>query len=384
MDTFDILTLSAKAGYRAVPGNAGERVVVGFLGTGGDMRLSMVLLLMLSLPCACATGTETGPDIGGDATVGDGVSHAPEGPFTVITWNTGTAGGIRVPAEENFGYGPEQEKIADEYYGNGLAWNTAIVAAREFLATASPDLISFQEIFHSDDCADIPEAARAGFVCEDWAHGDPTVARTVLGPDYQIATHGFGRHDKVLAVHNRFGRIVGCDAEFCLDGLDGFPIEGCGRGGRVGRAVIERHSGERITVVSYHGRSGMLQRDFECRTQQVDQIFVDFGDGQPAANGQANIILGDFNTDPGRLQAVDESAARWNDFVGPGKPFQFISKVGEDAPGSYILFDIDHIVSDVFEGTVSYPGISPGTEPVYEGQLFDHIPVIATLTPVAR
>lgn len=298
-----------------------------------------------------------------------------------MTFNTGTGKATSTDGQDNLGYGEEQAEFSDEYYSNSLAWKPAIEAVREFVQGISPDIVAFQELFYCEECADIPEAARAGFVCEDWTPGSPSVAQMILGTDYQIATHA-NQHDKCLAVHKRFGRICGCDGDSCPGGLEGFPVDGCGSGARVGRAVIERTSGELLTVISYHGTSGFLGHDRECRVRQVDQIFVDFGDGAPGVNGSAHVILGDFNTDPKRMRCVDRSAQRWNVFVGGDKPFHFVTDVGKDAPGAYLgCFHIDHIVSDVFRGEQ----LNPGTiAEIFPFRMFDHSPIVARLERVAR
>ena len=130
----------------------------------------------------------------------------------------------------------------------------------------------------------------------------------------------------------------------------------------------------------------MVRPDFRLRIsdvalKQVDQVFVDFGDGEPGIRGARNLILGDFNTDPGRARLVDESARRWHDFVGEGKPFWFISKLGANAPRSYRGFaDIDHVVSDCYRGDCRYLGVDPQLSPVWEGVYFDHVPVVCELT----
>lgn len=305
-------------------------------------------------------------------------------PFTVVTFNTGTTPAIARNNTPDMGYTAVEADLSDQYYGDGLAWTEAIDAVQSFLAATSPDIIAFQEIFDPNECPSIPPTAYPGFVCETWQPGDPTVAQMVLGPDYVVATH-LGKTDKCLAVKKSFGRIVGCTEDYCPDGLDGFEVPGCGSGSRVGRAVIERPSGERITVVSYHGTSGLSGDDVDCRLRQIDQIFVDFGDGQPAANGTVNLILGDFNTDPGRAFNIDPSAARWQDFVGAGLPFHFISAVGFDAPGSYGgVLDIDHIISDTFDGNVTYPGITAGTQDVWSIPYFDHRPVVGVVSRSER
>ncbi|OQB43623.1 MAG: hypothetical protein BWY09_00080 [Candidatus Hydrogenedentes bacterium ADurb.Bin179] len=301
--------------------------------------------------------------------------------FIVMTFNTGTGASPCGDAEDNLGYGREQAHLSDKYYGNGLAWKPAVVAVGDFVREISPDIVAFQEMFSCEDCAAIPEEARAGFVCEDWRPGSPSVAQLVLGEDYQIAAHP-GNADKCLAVHKRFGRIRGCESRFALGGLEGHRIEDCGGGARVARAVVERNDGGLITVISCHGTSGFSGHDRECRKQQVDQIFVDFGDGAPAVNGGANLILGDLNTDPKRLPSIDRSARRWREFVGGDNLFQFITDRGMCAPGAYLgLFHIDHIVSDAFQGEVLYPGKNPEIAPAFSFQMFDHKPIIARMTP---
>src|SRR5690606_3449101 len=113
------------------------------------------------------------------------------------------------------------------------------------------------------------------------------------------------------------GAFVGCDADFCLEGLEGYTVTGCGSGARVARGIIERVDGEAdITLINYHGSSGFTPDDIGCRVQQTEQVFVAFGDtGAPGANGTHNLVMGDFNTDPERLD--EDSAFRWYDFVGP-------------------------------------------------------------------
>lgn len=103
-------------------------------------------------------------------------------------------------------------------------------------------------------------------------------------------------------------------------------------------------------------------------------------DGQPAANGRRNLVMGDLNTDPGRHTLFDTSAVRWNDFVGAGKAFHFITDVGSSAEPTYSLFNIDHVMSDVLDGTCYHPGVSTGHPDVLDFIYFDHKPAICDLT----
>ncbi|MCB9728159.1 MAG: hypothetical protein H6746_06735 [Deltaproteobacteria bacterium] len=313
------------------------------------------------------TGAETGTDAEGDAVV-------------VVTFNTGTAGvpGGTEPGD-NFGYGPVQAGWSDTWYGNGLAWTAFVDAAAAFLADVRPDIVAFQEIFYSGRCPEIPAEARVGFVCETWQPGDPTVAQLLVGAGWQVACHP-GKPDKCLAVRRAFGHFRGCDADLCLEGLAGSTVPGCGSGARVARGVIERSAGPPLTVVNFHGTSGFDPESLACRVAQVEQVFVDLGDGAPGANGDANIILGDLNTDPGRLASDDPSAARWLDFTGPGSAFHFVTELGEDAPATYGgLLSIDHVLSDTFDGACWSAGTTEGHPPVTEARIFDHQPTVCVL-----
>ncbi len=298
--------------------------------------------------------------------------------FTAVTFNVGTP--LFDPAAPPGGFGPGEARVADQWYGNGLAFLPAMEAVRAWLERTDPDLVAFQEVFHPDACPSIPEEAREGFACQDWTPGGPTVMQRVLGPGWQVACHP-GKPDKCAAVHRRFGRFRGCGEDFCLEGLQGTTVEGCGKGARVARGVIDRWDGqEPLTLVSVHGSSGISPSDQDCRVRQFRQVFMDLGDGSPGANGERNLILGDFNTDPGRMAEVDPSAAFLRDYVGEDRPFHFVTDVGPDATPSYGgLFNIDHLVSDHLEGTCVTPGVTEGVLPVADFPCFDHHPVACRL-----
>ncbi len=308
------------------------------------------------------SGTE---ESGGDGTTTTGPGTGPL-QFVAVTFNTG-------------GHANGQADVADEWYGNGLSWLPAVEQTTAYLDVLEPDIIVFQEIFHSPDCADIPVEFHAGYVCETWQPGDPTVVQTVVGPDYQVACH-LGKTDKCAAVKTSFGSIAGCDSDYCIEGLAGGMVEDCGSGSRVGRGVIELVDGGELTLVNFHGTSGFLPDDQACRVGQVNQVFEDL-DGEPGANGMRNLVLGDFNTDPVRGFLLDVSAQRWNDFVGDAHPFHFITDVGDDAQPTYAgSVNIDHLVSDTFDGECWHPGISAGYEAVVDFNYFDHVPAVCLLS----
>lgn len=301
----------------------------------------------------------------------------------VVTFNTGTSEQMGHDAPPDDGYGSVEAGMSDEYYGDGLAWQPVVEDARRFFANLRPDLVAFQEIFHAGECESIPIEARSGFVCESWQPGDPTVAQLVLGPDYQVACN-LGKPDKCAAVRRDFGTFRGCDDDLCLDALAGSEIDGCGHGARVGRGIIDLAGGGTMTVVAVHGSSGIEQADQDCRVLQFRQVFenLGLGDGEAGANGERNLVLGDLNTDPGRMADFDESAQLWNEHVGDGRRFHFVSDVGPDAPASYAgLFDIDHVASDEFDGRCWIAGVSEGHPAVSDVRYFDHHPVVCGIDP---
>ncbi len=297
-------------------------------------------------------------------------------PFVAVTFNTGTGG--TAPLDGNYGYNNDQAFYNDEYYGNGIAWVPFVELTRDWFAMVDPDVVVFQEIFWPGECAGMPPEAHPGFVCEGWEEGDLSVMEMLLGPDYQYACN-FGKPDKCAAVHQRFGTIRGCDGVVCLDGLYGSKVNQCGSGGRIGRGTIDLVGGGTLTLVNIHGSSGLTEEDAECRVKQFEQVFVDLGDGEPGVNGEVNLAMGDLNTDPGRLHTSDASAARFNDFVGPGKEFHYLTEVGMDAPATYGVLNIDHVVSDHLAGDCWHANVTEGHGPVMDAFFYDHLPAVCSL-----
>ena len=299
-------------------------------------------------------------------------------PFVAVTFNTGTS--LSPPDDKpNDGFHSQQSEYCDEWYGNGLAWKPFVEQTRKYLEELDPDVIAFQEIFWTGECPQIPPEAQEGFICEDWSAGDPTVAQLILTGDWQIVCNP-GRPDNCAAVNRRFGSFTDCDEDFCLEGTTGFTVEGCSKGARIGRSVIELVAGGTITLVNIHATSGFTEDDMACRVKQFEQVFMDLGDGEPAANGARNLIMGDFNTDPARMLQDDPSAVRLTDFAGPGKAYHFVTEAGMDATPTYGgFFNIDHVISDSLGGPCWAAGITEGHPPVTESVSFDHRPNVCTL-----
>ena len=330
-------------------------------------RLLFAVACLLAAACASPPEDTGAP---GDTAAGPALR--------VVTFNTGTTEAMGADQSVEDGYTAEHAAISDQFYGDGLAWLPAVEAAAAWFAEVDPDVVVFQEIFYSELCADMPEEARTDFVCETWQPGDPTVASAILGPDYQVACHP-GKDDKCAAVHRRVGRFSTCTEDFCLEGLEGSTVEGCGKGARVGRGRIQTVDDGLLTLVNVHGSSGITAEDQACRVAQIDQVFVDIGDGEPGANGARNLVMGDLNTDPGRWAGFDESAARWGELVGGDSAFQWLTELGPEAPGSYGgVADIDHVMSDTFTGDCWISGIEDH-DAVMDAVYFDHRPVVCDL-----
>lgn len=298
-------------------------------------------------------------------------------PLRVVTANVGTTPGLAHDQDASDGYTSAEAAISDTLYGDGLAWNPAVERARAWLADARPDIVAFQELFDARECVAIEVDPEVDFFCRDWQEGDPLVVEQILGPDYQIACAP-GQSDNCVGVRRAAGSIEGCDGSVCMEGLDGLETPGeCGRGARVSRARVELVDGAMLTTVVVHGTSGISGSDQACRAAQVDQVFVDRGDGEPLVEGDT-LVLGDLNTDPGRLTDVDESAARWVAYVGGDSDFQWHTDL--DAEPSYAgVMSIDHVASNAFTGGCVIPGVTPGEPTVWDVVYWDHEPVVCDL-----
>ena len=355
------------------------------LSTIGVCVFTLTSITAVKAASSSGQGTwETPPQGRLETAAVSGVEVNPNPRFVAVTFNTGTTEVLNHDSDGD-DYGEEQARFSNDYYGNGLAWVPAVEAVTDWLATLKPDVVVFQEIFYSEECVGIPVEAQVGFVCETWSPGDPTVVQVVLGSDYQVACHP-GNSDKCLAVKKSFGNIRQCeDEDFCIEGLDGEVIEGCQSGARVARATIDLVSGGEITVVNLHGTSGMTENDIDCRVRQVEQVFINM-DGEPAANGVQNVVMGDLNTDPERIPgSLDDSVKAWNDYVGGNQPFQWVSDDTPtfiaEIPGLPISspLAIDHVISDAFTGSCYVPGSSEGHPPVYSNVYFDHRPQVCDI-----
>ncbi|MFN2289382.1 MAG: endonuclease/exonuclease/phosphatase family protein [Chromatocurvus sp.] len=292
----------------------------------------------------------------------------------VVTLNAGSGRSVENVQGDNAGFGSAQAETADRWYGNGLAWPAVVRDVQAFLYAVDADIVALQEVFYSAQCGDIPAKARQGFICEDWQPGDTTVAERLLGEAYQLACHP-GKPDKCLGVHRRLGYIDGCADAFCPAGLEGLDDAGCGSGNRVAAATVQLAMGGSLRVVHLHGTSGLTRADAGCRLGQVEAAFAD-----GAAAPEFGLVLGDFNTDPGRVAWLDPAARALRRFTRPPGNYRFMTAVGLFAAPTFLSFlNIDHVLAAGMRGDCRAAGRTPGLPAVSDIVSLDHTAIVCDL-----
>jgi len=241
-----------------------------------------------------------------------------------------------------------------------------------------PVVAVFQENYYDPWCEEIPVDPELDFVCKDYSPERPTQLERIFGPEYQVACSQ-DHPDNCGVVRRDFGTFAGCyDEPFCLDGFFGMaPPSGCTSRARVWSIVINRANGVDWTLVNVHASSGFESDVRACRADQFRQIFEDRGDGQPLANGDVNLVMGDINTDPFLAPIIDQSARVWNQYVGDGLPFDYLSADRACIDPNYaLILHVDHVVSDMLTGSCVVPGVTDGVPPVMDAIYWDHKPVV--------
>jgi len=274
-------------------------------------------------------------------------------PLVVVTMNSGTTPGQDFGANTD-GYGEDQASASDAWYGDGLAWEAAVVATEAFFTDTAPQVVGFQEVFDTGGCDEVPDEARDGFVCSTWTAGDPTVAERVLGSGFEVVCHP-GHPDKCVGVSQDVGGIAP---------MAGVAAEGCGSGARVAYSDLELADGP-LRVIHVHGTSGLSDDDIACRLAQVAQV--------EQALGERNLVLGDLNTDPARFAGYDASAAAWTELADRAG-LRWHTELGDDAEPTYSgVANIDHVLTDWAEGRCE-------ARPFYDQVYFDHVPLVCSLS----
>ena len=142
------------------------------------MKLWRILGLLATLPLfACgsdgdeatnATSSTAGPGSGGATSAGSGGTSssgmggssaggaggattssgsggaggvADNWPVVVVTYNTGTTDSLAHDLDTSDGYTSTEAAISNDYYGDGLAWKPAMVAAQAWFTNLKPDIV---------------------------------------------------------------------------------------------------------------------------------------------------------------------------------------------------------------------------------------------------
>jgi hypothetical protein len=363
------------------------------------MRWVLLAVLWGTVSCQSGTSGEGLDSISPDQRALDLVEeHVPEelwtdhrGPeclvpssFTVMTFNAGTTDSMNHDIDEvnggGDGYTAAMAEVNAREYSNNLAWGPAERAIAQFIAQRRPEIAGFQETFADVWCEEVHVDPLLDFACRDYHLGRRDQVARICGEDYQVACTESHR-DNCVCVRKDFGHILGCDADYCPAGLAGLPPpSGCTKGARVGTIQIERCDGSLITVVNVHAIASLTEKNMACRVDQFKQIFQDRGDGVPAAHGDVNIVFGDMNMDPFLFIPDDPSAVYWNQWVGEGRPFRYLSADSAGGTPTHVTtMRIDHVISDVLRGHCEVPGETPGVSPVMDSMYFDHRPVVCTV-----
>jgi hypothetical protein len=254
---------------------------------------------------------------------------------------------------------------------------------REQIAALRPDVVALQEVLADWQCDDIDEDDRNRTCHADARSDEPSQVRRLLGPDYDVTCDGRNGYE-CYGVHTAFGAIDECASGDCVAQTPDV-VDDCDPGFSVSAVDVTVAGGDtgergasddaRFTLVNGHPASGW---ETECRAAQMEQAFA-------LADGPA-LIGGDMNLDPWR--DVDESVLVWDEHVGEGRRFHYLSGPAEATPprptnvsviGESVL---DHVVSDAFVGDCSTLGEAPGTTRLDGGAGMDHRAIFCALSTV--
>lgn len=306
--------------------------------------------------------------------------------FKVATFNVGTSSQTLHDKDEEQGdgdgYTSTQAAYINDYLGNSLAWFPAEAALKAWLDKERPEIVAFQEMMWDPWCEDAPAPPPdIGLVCQGYTADRPWTAERLLGEDYQLA-YAVGQEDLFVGVRRDFGRLDGCPETGRCTALTGQGVFGeCNKSPRVTAITVTVKDGRQLVLVNAHTTAGMNEHDQMCRAKQIDQIFLDDGSGQPLANGEVNLVLGDMNTDPFLFAGADASADQLNKYIGPGKAFAYLSSASAEGPPTHVTtMRLDHVASDALTGSCVVPGESEGTQLIMTTSFFDHRPVLCAVS----
>ncbi len=262
-------------------------------------------------------------------------------PFTLLQANVGTS---LLACDAPYVYKLCEKSVED--------------ALRENIARLDPDVVALQEVLPDGFCDTLAEPEDdPRFICHPDNVGDePSQARRLVGPDYQILCDDRHGYECVAA---RAGVLTG--PYLVAPPVESDADEECSTGFSVGSVIATLPGAAGFTLVNGHPQSAFIGA---CRAKQLAQVFADDGLAQ-----RETLLSGDWNLDPYRA-GDDPSVTTWVQFVGPDDAtrFHYHSGVAERQPPyptnvvAGIASVLDHVASTSLEGTCQTLGEAPDTE----------------------
>jgi triacylglycerol lipase len=230
----------------------------------------------------------------------------------------------------------------------------------ERIAAIDPDVVALTEVLPPELCDDATVSAASPYNSCSLETQEPPQAVRLLGEDYAVACADVTPWD-CLAVHHRVGSIDACPEGYCGPALETVTApDGCDQGFQGALADVELDAIP-IRVIVAHPDS----MDEDCRSTHVRAMF----DHVP--QDRETLLLGDMNLDPYRDSPEDDpSVAVWNEHVGAGGTFAYLSGIAEHDPPYFTLVPAESQALDP-TGEVT-DGIAIEDEWAYAGTV-DHV-----------
>lgn len=232
---------------------------------------------------------------------------------------------------------------------------------KENIAGLKPDIVALQEVLDFQWCEGWVEKSKKK-VCYRYEEREPRhQARRLLGDEYTIVCDG-GVNFECTGVRADVGEVKQCPkGKLCRTG-EAIRVptpEGCDEKSSI--SAIDMMMGDfELRVVNGHPQA----QGNACRGAHVRALFEGAEGAPPVASTEPKlIIMGDMNLDPYR-EVKDESIDVWNDHVGEGKDFYYLSGPAEHDPPHKTCAGrlLDHVVTNFAEGQCKTLGEAPGTE----------------------
>ena len=250
------------------------------------------------------------------------------------------------------------------------------------IAALRPDVVTLQETYNEDLCADKPAEKNKKRVCWHWGEREPQYqARRLLGDDYTIVCDNRS-YFECLGVRRDVGTIAGCEpGDLCRGtAMIAAPAPDVCDPHAAVFAVDAVVRGVDVRIVDAHPAAS----NRECRTQQLQGLFERYMGATPVALPDRNmLIMGDLNLDPFSADYTDSAIDVWRAHVGDRKEYYYLNGPAEHDPpySTNSGRAIDHVVSNFAKGRCITLGRAPG-QPRLDGSVGDAFPEGTDHSPI--